>query len=143
MVLPWDKLRTYVIRFKPGKAAEYVRERTWASSEHKRDLDDGGLEIEITTNNGTDIHNWVQRFAPDAKLVSEQEAEFQTHAMTRGVIFGACGATGSLLGGLFGSKGLFGSSRSASMAAAMQEQDPEAKQWNEFKQECELYHGEL
>ena len=77
LVLPWNNLRTYVIRFEPGKAAEYVRERTWASNEIKRDLDNGGLELEITTNNSAELHNWVQRFAPDAKLVSADIVELK------------------------------------------------------------------
>ena len=123
-MLPWNKLRTYVIRFEPGKAAEYVRERTWASNEIKRDLDNGGLELEITTNNGAELHNWVQRFAPEAQLVSEQETviNMSDFKPTRIPVLGVLGSIVSSGFGLFMYiKG----------------------QLNWFKKECEQHHGEL
>ena len=141
LVLPWDKLRTYVIRFKPGKVAEYVRERTWASCERKRDLDDGGLELEITTNNSADLHNWVQRFAPDSTLVSEQEAEFGTK---RGAVHGLMGATGGFsLIGMLTATGLLGSRPEAVPETITPADDAEAAQWADLQLECALYHGEL
>lgn len=143
LVLPWDKLRTYVIRFKPGKVAEYVRERTWASCERKRDLDDGALELEITTNNSADLHNWVQRFAPDATLVSEQEAEFGTkRGAVRGILMGAaCGAF--VLPRILKSMGKLGSRPEAVPETITPADDAEAAQWADLQLECELYHGEL
>ncbi len=141
LVLPWDKLRTYVIRFKPGKVAEYVRERTWASCEHKRDLDDGGLELEITTNNSADLHNWVQRFAPDATLVSEQEVDFGTK---KGAVHGLMGATGGFsLIGMLAATGLLVSRPEAVPETITPADDAEAAQWADLQLECALYHGEL
>lgn len=152
LVLPWNKLRTYVIRFEPGKAAEYVRERTWASNEIKRDLDNGGLELEITTNNSAELHNWVQRFAPDAKLVSEQEAEFGTkrgavHGLmgaSGGAAFGAaCGAACGALPRILKSMGKLGSRPEAVPETITPADDAEAAQWADLQLECSLYHGEL
>lgn len=141
LVLPWDKLRTYVIRFKPGKVAEYVRERTWASCERKRDLDDGGLELEITTNNSADLHNWVQRFAPDATLVSEQEVDFGTK---KGAVHGLMGATGGFsLIGMLAATGLLVSRPEAVPETITPADDAEAAQWADLQLECALYHGEL
>ncbi|HIV55876.1 MAG TPA: WYL domain-containing protein [Candidatus Anaerobiospirillum stercoravium] len=143
LVLPWDKLRTYVIRFKPGKVAEYVRERTWASSEVKRDLDDGGLELEITTNNSADLHNWVQRFAPDSTLVSEQEVDFGTKkGAVHGILMGAaCGAF--VLPRILKSMGKLGSRPEAVPETITPADDAEAAQWADLQLECALYHGEL
>ena len=143
LVLPWDKLRTYVIRFKPGKVAEYVRERTWASCERKRDLDDGGLELEITTNNSADLHNWVQRFAPDSTLVSEQEVDFGTKkGAVHGILMGAaCGAF--VLPRILKSMGKLGSRPEAVPETITPADDAEAAQWADLQLECALYHGEL
>ena len=143
LVLPWDKLRTYVIRFKPGKVAEYVRERTWASCEHKRDLDDGGLELEITTNNSADLHNWVQRFAPDATLVSEQEVDFGTKkGAVHGILMGAA-CCAFALPRILKSMGNLGSRPEAVPETITPADDAEAAQWADLQLECALYHGEL
>lgn len=67
--LPWHEPRTFHIRFKPGKAAEYVRERVWADEQKVADREDGGLDLTITTRSEPELMAWVRSFGDEAELV--------------------------------------------------------------------------
>lgn len=73
--LPWHEPRTFRIRFKPGKAADYVRERIWASEQSMEDLEDGGLLLEITTRSEPELMAWVRGFGEEARLEMEGQSE--------------------------------------------------------------------
>jgi hypothetical protein len=67
--LPWHEPREYCIRFKPGKAAEYVKERIWADRQKLQELDDGGLELVVVTRSDVELQAWVRSFGEDAAVV--------------------------------------------------------------------------
>ena len=66
--LPWHEPRTFRIRFKPGKAADYVRERIWADEQKIFEMEDKGLELEITTRSEPELTAWVRSFGEEACL---------------------------------------------------------------------------
>ncbi len=68
--LPWHEPVTYVIRFKPGKASDYVRERIWADSQELKEVDDGGVELTITTRSGPEVDSWIRGFGEEIIFVS-------------------------------------------------------------------------
>lgn len=67
--LPWHEPRTFRIRFQAGKAADYVRERIWADTQEMRELEDGGLELKITTRSEPEVMAWVRSFGEEAEMV--------------------------------------------------------------------------
>lgn len=69
--LPWHEPRTFQIRFKPGKASDYVRERIWADRQTLEELDDGGVMLEITTRSEPELRAWVRSFGDEAKLLEK------------------------------------------------------------------------
>lgn len=71
--LPWHEPRTFRIRFKPGKAADYVRERIWANEQKMEDLEDGGLLLKITTRSEPELMAWVRSFGEEACLDIENQ----------------------------------------------------------------------
>jgi hypothetical protein len=67
--LPWHEPRSFRIRFTPGRAADYVRERIWADSQEMEDAPDGGLILAITTRSEPELAAWVRSFGPDAAFL--------------------------------------------------------------------------
>ena len=67
--LPWHEPRTFRIRFAPGKAADYVRERIWAEAQSLENMDDGGVLLEITTRSEPELLPWVRSFGQEATLL--------------------------------------------------------------------------
>lgn len=65
---PWHEPRTFTIHFKPGRAADYVRERIWAECQTLREVADGGVVLEITTQSEPELLAWVRSFGEDAML---------------------------------------------------------------------------
>lgn len=70
--LPWHEPRTFQIRFNPGKAAEYVRERTWADKQEISEHVDGGLTLTITTRSEPELMAWVRSFGDEVEFCQEQ-----------------------------------------------------------------------
>ena len=66
--LIWHEPRTFRIRFKPGKAADYVRERIWADEQKMEDTDDGGVLLEVTTRSEPEVMAWVRSFGEEASF---------------------------------------------------------------------------
>ena len=71
--LPWHEPRTFVIRFKAGHSADYVRERIWAKNQRLRDLANGDLELELTTTAETELLAWIRSFGAEAQLISKEQ----------------------------------------------------------------------
>lgn len=71
--LPWHDPRTFRIRFKPGKASDYVRERIWADTQKLEEQDDGGVLLEITTCSEPELAAWVRSFGEDALLLANDD----------------------------------------------------------------------
>ena len=67
--LPWHEPRTFRIRFKAGKAADYVRERIWADTQRLEELKDGSLLLELTTRSEPEVMAWVRSFGEEAEFV--------------------------------------------------------------------------
>ena len=72
--LPWHEPRTYVIHFKAGKTAEWVQERVWSKNQFMQTLDNGDLELKLTTTAGPELLAWVRSFGSEAELVTQTEA---------------------------------------------------------------------
>ena len=64
--LPWHEPKTYVIEFKPGKASDYVRERLWTDNQQIKELENGGVELTITTRSGPEVEAWIRGFGDEA-----------------------------------------------------------------------------
>ena len=69
--LPWHEPRTFVIHFKAGKSADYVRERMWTKNQRLRDLANGDLELELTTTAEAELLAWVRSFGSEAQLIAK------------------------------------------------------------------------
>lgn len=63
--LPWHEPRTFSIRFRPGTASDYVRERVWSDSQELRELPDGGVELVVTTRSEPELAAWTRAFGDD------------------------------------------------------------------------------
>lgn len=70
--LRWHEPKTFRIRFKAGKATDYVRERTWAENQRLEESPDGSLTLEITTSSEPELLAWVRSFGDEARLESCQ-----------------------------------------------------------------------
>jgi hypothetical protein len=70
----WSPPRRYQIKFKAGKAAEYVGERIWSDNQHLKHLPDGSLMLTLTTRCDREIKSWIQSFGSECSLVSESGA---------------------------------------------------------------------
>ncbi|MBQ7607630.1 MAG: WYL domain-containing protein [Desulfovibrionaceae bacterium] len=73
--LPWHEPRTFRIRFKAGKTADYVRERIWSDSQRMEELENGDLLLEIVTRSEPELTAWVRSFGEEAAFVPLQELE--------------------------------------------------------------------
>jgi hypothetical protein len=69
--LPWHEPREFRIRFAPGRAAAYVRERVWADAQRLEEMEDGGLILAITTRSEPELTAWVRSFGDDAHFLPE------------------------------------------------------------------------
>ena len=67
--LPWHEPRIFRVRFKPGAASDYVRERIWASEQRMEELEDGGLILQVTTRSEPEFMAWVRSFGEDGELI--------------------------------------------------------------------------
>ena len=65
--LPWHEPRTFTIRFTP-KVADYIKERVWSDSQISKDLEDGGVELTITTRSEPELMAWVRSFGEDGEV---------------------------------------------------------------------------
>ncbi len=69
--LPWHEPKTFRIRFKPGKASDYVRERIWADKQELEELADGGVLLQMTTRSEPEVMAWIRSFGEEARLEDE------------------------------------------------------------------------
>lgn len=69
--LPWHETKTFKVRFKSGKSAEYVKERIWSESQTLTDTEDGGVILELTTQSAPELKAWVRSFGEDAEVISD------------------------------------------------------------------------
>lgn len=67
--LPWHEPRTFRIQFKPGKASDYVRERTWAEQQSLEEQEDGAVLLTVTTRSEPELRAWVRSFGDEAMLI--------------------------------------------------------------------------
>jgi hypothetical protein len=68
--LPWHEPKVFRIKFNPGKASDYIRERIWADNQKTMNLEDGGVILELTTRSEPELMAWVRSFGEEAKLLS-------------------------------------------------------------------------
>jgi hypothetical protein len=66
---PYHEPKTFRIRFRTGKPAEYVRERIWADQQSIEEEGDGGIILTITTRSEPELMAWVRSFGDDAELL--------------------------------------------------------------------------
>ena len=63
---------TVVIRFAP-KAADYIREKKWHSSQQLRELKDGGVELTLKLSGLAEVERWVLSWGGNATVVRPAE----------------------------------------------------------------------
>ena len=68
--LPWHEPRTFRIRVSPN-AADYVRERIWATNQQIEDCEDGGLILTLATRSEPELRAWVRSFGDAAVLLED------------------------------------------------------------------------
>ena len=66
--LPWHEPKEFHIRFKAGRAADYVCERVWADRQKMEMQDDGSVILHITTRSEPELMAWVRSFGGEAWL---------------------------------------------------------------------------
>jgi predicted DNA-binding transcriptional regulator YafY len=67
--LPWHEPKTFKVRFKGGKSAEYVKERIWSENQALTDTEYGGVILELTTQSEPELQAWVRSFGEDAEVI--------------------------------------------------------------------------
>lgn len=67
--LPWHEPREFHIRFRAGKAADYVCERIWADRQAIETQPDGSVILHITTCSEPELMAWVRSFGEEASLL--------------------------------------------------------------------------
>lgn len=72
--LPWHEPKTFSIQFRPGKAAEYVRERVWADEQKLEEQEDGGITLQITTRSEPELMAWIRSFGEEVESYHEEGA---------------------------------------------------------------------
>ncbi|MBQ9274753.1 MAG: WYL domain-containing protein [Succinivibrio sp.] len=68
--LPWHEPKSFTVTFRAGKAADYVRERTWSPTQTMEDLPDGSLKLGITTSSGPELLSWARSFGEEVTEVT-------------------------------------------------------------------------
>ena len=144
--LPWHEPRTYVIHFKAGKTAEWVQERVWSKNQVMRTLDNGDLELQITTTAEPELLSWVRSFGSEAELVTQTDSVVSTSGdsiklgATSGLMnprfpFGTRGVVGVAIG-ILGRVSIITNDEPETSAAQVEVTDA-------FKQACAQIKGEL
>ena len=144
--LPWHEPRTYIIHFKAGKTAEWVQERVWSKNQVMRTLDNGDLELQITTTAEPELLSWVRSFGSEAELVKQTDSVVSTSGdsiklgATSGLMnprfpFGARGVVGVAIG-ILGKVSIITNDEPEASAAQVEVTDA-------FKQACAQIKGEL
>ncbi|MDE5832823.1 MAG: WYL domain-containing protein [Desulfovibrio sp.] len=71
--LPWHGPQKFRIKFRAGKASDYVEERHWSIIEKKMRDEDGGLILEMVSRGRPEVEAWVRSFGEHAELVSIED----------------------------------------------------------------------
>jgi predicted DNA-binding transcriptional regulator YafY len=66
-----DKFHKVRIRFSP-EVAPYIRERQWHPLQKIREMRDGGLILDFTTNHLNEVKDWVLSWGPGATALAPQ-----------------------------------------------------------------------
>jgi proteasome accessory factor B len=61
-----------IIRFLP-RAADYIREKKWHSSQTLRDLPGGGVELRMTLSSLAEVQRWILSWGGEAQVVQPRE----------------------------------------------------------------------
>jgi predicted DNA-binding transcriptional regulator YafY len=61
-----------VLRFAP-RAADYIREKKWHSSQTLRDLKDGGVELTMKLSSLAEVQRWVLSWGGEARVLKPRE----------------------------------------------------------------------
>ncbi|MDR1085867.1 MAG: WYL domain-containing protein [Deltaproteobacteria bacterium] len=67
--LPWHEPKTFRIKFTPGKASDYIRERIWADNQKLEETADQGVILELTTRSESELLAWVRSFGREAEIL--------------------------------------------------------------------------
>ncbi|MDR3154467.1 MAG: WYL domain-containing protein [Deltaproteobacteria bacterium] len=66
---PIHEPKSFSMRFREGKAADYVKERIWASEQSMRTESDGSLVLTVTTRSEPELMAWVRSFGDECELL--------------------------------------------------------------------------
>jgi len=69
--LNWHSPKRIHIQIDP-RAADYVRDRIWSDDQTIKELDDGGIEIAVTTTSEKELNAWVWSFGGLAQIIHSQ-----------------------------------------------------------------------
>ncbi len=61
-----------VLRF-TSQAAEYIREKRWHPSQKLRELEDGGLDLQLTLSSLAEVQRWVLNWGGNATVIAPPE----------------------------------------------------------------------
>jgi biotin operon repressor len=69
--LNWHSPKRIHVKIDP-QAADYVRDRIWSDDQTIKELDDGGIELAVTTSSEKELNAWVGSFLGLAKVIEIQ-----------------------------------------------------------------------
>lgn len=75
--LPWHEPRKFTIKFAPGKASEYVRERRWSDKQTVATDEDGALILEMISRSQPEVEAWIRSFGDKARLLAVEDIEIR------------------------------------------------------------------
>ena len=73
--LPWHEPRKFAVRFAPGGASDYVRERIWSDQQRLVEQEDGGVVLEFVSRSEPEVTSWVRSFGDEAELIGMDAAD--------------------------------------------------------------------
>jgi len=74
-----------VLRFTP-RAADYIREKKWHSSQTLRELSDGGAELKMTLSSLAEVQRWVLSWAGEATVLQPPELAESVRAAAKKIL---------------------------------------------------------
>ena len=72
--LPWHEPQKFRVKFRAGKAADYVEEREWSIIQKKIRDDNGDLILEMVSRSRPEVEAWARSFGEYAEILSVEDA---------------------------------------------------------------------
>ena len=84
-VFTGDKIFDIVIRFSPD-VADYIREKEWHQSQRLKELNNGGVELQLRLSSLVEIQRWILGWGGEAVVLEPPELVKSIHEAGRALV---------------------------------------------------------